>query len=321
MVNKDQRKPDVYCLMGPTASGKTNLAVELVRQHPFEIISVDSAQIYRGMDIGTGKPRKETLKIAPHRLLDIKDPIEAYSAADFRRDATREISSIIDSGKVPLLVGGTMLYFRILRDGMADLPSANIKVRQEIEEMAKNLGWAEVHRQLAKVDPAAAARIHLKDPQRLQRALEVFIVSGKSITDFYSEEAEKRSSNQNNQSFNLHFFGIQPLDRVVLNSMIKDRFDKMLKDGFVAEVESLFRRGDLTEKLPAIKSVGYRQVWRYLSGQSDYREMVEKSTIATRQLAKRQLTWMKTWDRLNSLTLCGVKARDHILNYVETVSI
>ena len=226
MVNKVQRKPDVYCLMGPTASGKTNLAVELVRQHPFEIISVDSAQIYRGMDIGTGKPRKETLKIAPHRLLDIKDPIEAYSAADFRRDATREISSIIDSGKVPLLVGGTMLYFRILRDGMADLPSANIKVRQEIEEMAKNLGWAEVHRQLAKVDPAAAARIHLKDPQRLQRALEVFIVSGKSITDFYSEEAEKRSSNQNNQSFNLHFFGIQPLDRVVLNNMIKDRFEK-----------------------------------------------------------------------------------------------
>ena len=307
--------------MGPTASGKTNLAVELVRQHPFEIISVDSAQIYRGMDIGTGKPRKETLKIAPHRLLDIKDPIEAYSAADFRSDAIREISSIIDLEKVPLLVGGTMLYFRILRDGMADLPSANKKVRQEIEEMAKNRGWAEVHRQLARVDPAAAARIHLKDPQRLQRALEVFIVSGKSMTDFYSEEAEKRSSDQNNQSFNLHFFGIQPLDRVVLNEVIKDRFEKMLKDGLVAEVESLYRRGDLTEKLPAIKSVGYRQIWQYLSGQSDYSEMVETSIIATRQLAKRQFTWMKSWDRLNSLTVCGVKARDYILNYVESVSI
>ena len=307
--------------MGPTASGKTSLAIELVRRHPFEIISVDSAQVYRAMDIGTAKPKKATLKVATHRLLDIKDPSEAYSAADFRSDATREISSIIDSGKVPLLVGGTMLYFRILKDGMADLPRANKKVRQDIEETAKNHGWAEVHRQLAIVDPAAAARIHPRDPQRLQRALEVFLVSGRRVTDFYSEEAEKRSRNQINKSFNLHFFGIQPVDRVVLHSVIEDRFDKMLRDGLVAEVQSLYDRGDLSEKMPAIKSVGYRQLWEYLSGQSDYSEMVNKSVVATRQLAKRQSTWIKSWERLNILTDCGVEARDHILNYAESVSI
>ena len=321
MVNKTQRAPDVYCLMGPTASGKTNLAVELVKQYPFEIISVDSAQIYREMDIGTGKPSKDTLKMAPHRLLDIKDPTEAYSASDFRRDASLEISSIIESGKVPLLVGGTMLYFRILRDGMADLPRANKKVRQDIEEIAKNHGWEEVHRQLARVDPAAAARIHLKDPQRLQRALEVFLVSGKSMTEFYSEEAVKRSDNQYSQSFNLHFFGIQPGDRTVLHEVIEKRFHKMLKDGLVAEVQLLYTRGDLTDKLPAIKSVGYRQIWQYLSGQSDYNAMIEKSVAATRQLAKRQSTWMKSWYKLNTLPDCAVKARDQILNYVESASI
>ena len=288
--------------MGPTASGKTSLAVELVKQYPFEIISVDSAQIYRGMDIGTGKPSKATLKVAPHRLLDIKDPIEAYSAADFRRAATREISSIIDSGKVPLLVGGTMLYFRILRDGMADLPKANNLVRKDIEVIAKNHGWDEVHHHLARVD------------------LEVFLVSGRRVTDFYSEEAENHPGNRNNQSFNLHFFGILPVDRVVLHKVIADRFDKMLREGLIAEVELLYQRGDLTDKMPAIKSVGYRQVWQYLSGQSDYSVMIEKSVIATRQLAKRQSTWMKSWDRLNTLTDCGGKARDHVLNYVEVAS-
>ena len=188
--------------MGPTASGKTNLAVELVKQYPFEIINVDSAQIYRGMDIGTGKPSQATLKAAPHRLLDIRDPAELYSAADFQIDAIREIFAIIKSGKVPLLVGGTMLYFRVLRDGLADLPSANQKVRQGIEIMARNHGWERVHSQLALVDPEAAARIHPKDPQRLQRALEVFLVSGKRLTEFFTEEAEKRLYGQKKQTFN-----------------------------------------------------------------------------------------------------------------------
>ena len=220
MAGKNQRKPDVICLMGPTASGKTNLAVELVKLHPFEIINVDSAQIYRGMDIGTGKPSQATLTVAPHRLLDIRDPAELYSAADFQIDAIREIFTILKSGKVPLLVGGTMLYFRVLRDGLADLPKANQKVRQDIETMAKNHGWERIHSQLALVDPEAAARIHPKDPQRLQRALEVFLLSGKRLTEFFNEEAEKRSDGQKKQPFNFHFFGIQPPDRTVLHNKI-----------------------------------------------------------------------------------------------------
>lgn len=320
MANKNESNPDVYCLLGPTASGKTDLAVELVQLHPFEIISVDSAQIYRGMDIGTGKPSKKALNVAPHRLVDIKDPSESYSAAEFKRDATREISSIVDSGKVPLLVGGTMLYFRVLRDGMAELPRANKKIRQDIEETAKNHGWVEVHRQLAKVDPDAAARIHLNDPQRLQRALEVFLVSGKKMTDFFNEE-KNRPGDKNKQSFNFHFFGIQPADRVVLNSVIERRFAKMLENGLIAEVELLYERGDLTKKMPSIRSVGYRQIWDYLAGNSVYHEMVERSTAATRQLAKRQSTWMKSWAKLNLLTDCRNQARDHILKYVETGSI
>ncbi len=321
MAVKNQRAPDVFCLMGPTASGKTNLAVELVKLHPFEIINVDSAQIYRGMDIGTGKPCQATLKIAPHRLLDIRDPAEFYSAADFQVDATREIFTIIKSGKVPLLVGGTMLYFRVLRDGLADLPKANKKVREDIEIMAKNHGWDRVHNQLALVDPEAAARIHPKDPQRLQRALEVFLVSGKRLTDFFTEEAEKRSYGQKKQSFNFHFFGIQPPDRAVLHDSISKRLNQMLADGFVAEVEELYKRGDLSDSLPSIKSVGYRQIWQFLSGELAYREMVDKSKVATRQLAKRQYTWLRNWPSLNTLTDDGLQSRDKVLNYCKSISI
>ena len=321
MAVKNQRAPDVFCLMGPTASGKTNLAVELAKLYPFEIINVDSAQIYRGMDIGTGKPCQATLKIAPHRLLDIRDPAEFYSAADFQIDATREIFTIIKSGKVPLLVGGTMLYFRVLRDGLADLPKANKKVREDIEIMAKNHGWDRVHNQLALVDPEAAARIHPKDPQRLQRALEVFLVSGKSLTEFFTEEAEKRSYGQKKQSFNFHFFGIQPPDRAVLHDAISKRLNQMLADGFVAEVEKFYNRGDLSSSLPSMKSVGYRQIWQFLSGELAYREMVDKSKVATRQLAKRQYTWLKNWPSLNTLTDDGLQSRDKVLNYCKSISI
>ena len=227
MANKNQRKQDVFCLLGPTASGKTSLAVELVKCFPFEIVSVDSAQIYRGMDIGTGKPSKTNLAIAPHPLHQIRDPLESYSAADFRTDAIGEIWSIVDSGKVPLLVGGTMLYFKVLRDGLADLPRANSQIRRDIEKIAAKHGWAEVHGQLAKVDPGAAASIHPNDPQRLQRALEVFLISGKKLTDFYSEEAKNRSDNKNTQPFNLHFFGIQPEARTVLHRAIEERFNEI----------------------------------------------------------------------------------------------
>ena len=321
VAGNNQRKADVFCLMGPTASGKTNLAVELVKQYPFEIINVDSVQIYRGMDIGTGKPSKATLKAAPHRLLDIRDPAELYSAADFQIDAIREIFAIIKSGKVPLLVGGTMLYFRVLRDGLADLPSANQKVRRGIEIMARNHGWERVHSQLALVDPEAAARIHPKDPQRLQRALEVFLVSGKRLTEFFTEEAEKRLYGQKKQPFNFHFFGIQPPDRTVLHNDISKRFTEMLADGFISEVETLYKRGDLTNRLPSMKSVGYRQIWQFLSGELDYQEMVDKSTVATRQLAKRQCTWLRSWPSLNTLIDDGLQSRDKVLNYCQSISI
>ena len=321
MANKNQRKQDVFCLLGPTASGKTSLAVELVKCFPFEIVSVDSAQVYRGMDIGTGKPSKANLAIAPHRLLDIRDPLESYSAADFRTDAIGEIWSIVDSGKVPLLVGGTMLYFKVLRDGLADLPRANKQIRRDIETIAAKHGWAEVHDRLAKVDPGAAASIHPNDPQRLQRALEVFLISGKKLTDFYSEEAKNRSDNKNTQPFNLHFFGIQPEARTVLHKAIKDRFNEMLDRGFVAEVERLYTRGDLDEALPAVKSVGYRQIWRYLSGQVDYEQMIQQAVVATRQLAKRQCTWLRNWEGLLEVKDCSDKTRDTILNYVESTSI
>ena len=321
MAGKNQRKPDVICLMGPTASGKTNLAVELVKLHPFEIINVDSAQIYRGMDIGTGKPSQATLKVAPHRLLDIRDPAEMYSAADFQTDAIGEILTILKSGKVPLLVGGTMLYFRVLRDGLADLPKANQKVRQDIETMAKNHGWERVHSQLAMVDPEAAARIHPKDPQRLQRALEVFLLSGKRLTEFFNEEAEKRSDGLKKQPFNFHFFGIQPPDRIVLHSRISKRLNQMLADGFISEVQDLYNRGDLSDRLPSMKSVGYRQIWQFLSGQFDYKEMVEKSNVATRQLAKRQYTWLRSWPSLHILKDGGLDSRDKLLNYCQSISI
>ena len=321
MVGKSQRKPHVFCLMGPTASGKTNLAVELVKEHPFEIVNVDSAQVYRGMDIGTGKPNKATLKVAPHHLLDIRDPSESYSAADFQTDATREILKILKSGKVPLLVGGTMLYFRVLRDGLADLPKANKKIRQDIEMMAKNHGWEKVHSQLALVDAEAAARIHPKDPQRLQRALEVFLVSGKRLSEFFTEEAAQREYGKKKQSFNLHFFGIQPPDRAVLHNEISKRFKQMLADGFVDEVQELYDRGDLSDKLSSIKSVGYRQIWQFLSGELVYKEMVDKSIAATRQLAKRQYTWLKSWPSLETLTDDGLQSRDKVLNYCKSISI
>lgn len=304
--------------MGPTASGKTALAVELVQQHPFQIISVDSAQVYRGMDIGTGKPGKEILNIAPHRLIDIVDPATPYSASDFRGDAITQIRDVLQQGGTPLLVGGTMLYFKVLRDGLADMPHADSGVRAEIEELAAQEGWGAVHRQLAEVDPDSAARIHPNDPQRLQRALEVFRVSGKTMTALHSEE---KSGLKDELPFNLHFFAIQPEDRGELHARIEQRFQQMLRDGLLAEVEMLYAREDLNSQLPSIKSVGYRQVWQYLDGELDYDEMLEKSIIATRQLAKRQLTWLRSWKNLQSLSDSSAQSIDSILKYVHSISI
>ena len=315
-MNSSNNKPDVICLMGPTASGKTALAVDLVLEHPFQIVSVDSAQVYQQMDIGTGKPEQAVLDVAPHRLIDFIDPAEPYSASQFRTDAFREIDEILDVGDTPLLVGGTMLYFRVLRDGLADMPHADAAVRAEIEKLAMEQGWAAVHEQLAAVDPQSAARIHPNDPQRLQRALEVYRVSGRTLTSLHSD-AQKEAPNP----YNLHFFAIQPEDRGVLHGQIETRFRQMLKEGLVEEVQGLRDRGDLNHRLPSIKSVGYRQVWQYLEGEIDYDAMVEKSIIATRQLAKRQLTWLRSWPSLQSLSDSSTQSVQQVLKYMETTSI
>jgi tRNA dimethylallyltransferase len=317
-MNSSSAKPNVICLMGPTASGKTALAVDLVQQHPFQIVSVDSAQIYQQMDIGTGKPQKEVLDIAPHRLIDFIDPAVPYSASQFRTDAFREIDEILEVGDTPLLVGGTMLYFRVLRDGLADMPHADPEVRAEIEKLAQEQGWEAVHQQLAAVDPDSAARIHPNDPQRTQRALEVYRVSGKTITSFH---AEMRAQQEALLPYNLHFFAIQPEDRGVLHGQIETRFRQMLNEGLVDEVQALRARGDLNHQLPSIKSVGYRQVWQYLDDEIDYDGMVERSIIATRQLAKRQLTWLRSWPSLQSLSNSSAHSVQHVLKYMDTISI
>ena len=317
-MNSSSAKPNVICLMGPTASGKTSLAVDLVQQHPFQIVSVDSAQIYQQMNIGTGKPQKGVLDIAPHRLIDFIDPAVPYSASQFRTDAFREIDEILEVGDTPLLVGGTMLYFRVLRDGLADMPHADPEVRAEIEKLAQEQGWEAVHQQLAAVDPDSAARIHPNDPQRTQRALEVYRISGKTITSFH---AEMRAQQEALLPYNLHFFAIQPEDRGVLYSHIDTRFRQMLNEGLVDEVQALRARGDLNHQLPSIKSVGYRQVWQYLDDEVDYDGMVESSIIATRQLAKRQLTWLRSWPSLQSLSNSSAHSVQHVLKYMDTISI
>ena len=309
---------DAICLTGPTAVGKTALAVALVRRRPLEIVSVDSAQVYRGMDIGTGKPDAPTLALAPHRLIDIRDPAEPYSAADFRADALAEMRDILARGKTPLLVGGTMLYFQVLRRGLAAMPPANPDLRREIEAWAARDGWAAIHRRLAEIDPQAAARIHPNDPRRLQRALEIYLLTGKNISGMHKE---RKSRPNRSTSFKLHFLAIHPAERSVLHKRIYARFQRMLADGLVAEVERLYRRGDIHADLPSMKSVGYRQIWRYFDGRTDYSEMVEKSVAATRQLAKRQLTWLRGWPEVRNFTEDSERKPDQILKFVDSLAI
>ncbi|EEQ03829.1 tRNA delta(2)-isopentenylpyrophosphate transferase [Yersinia rohdei ATCC 43380] len=274
--------------MGPTASGKTALSIALRQRLPVELISVDSALIYRGMDIGTAKPSAEELALAPHRLIDIRDPAQSYSAADFRKDALKEMADITAAGRIPLLVGGTMLYFKALLDGLSPLPSADAQVRQRIEQQAAELGWEALHQQLAEIDPVAAARIHPNDPQRLSRALEVFLISGKTLTELTKISGETLP-------YRVHQFAIAPVSRELLHQRIELRFHQMLAAGFETEARALFDRGDLHTDMPAIRCVGYRQMWSYLSGEIDYDEMVYRGVCATRQLAKRQMTWLRGW--------------------------
>ncbi|WP_417345208.1 tRNA (adenosine(37)-N6)-dimethylallyltransferase MiaA [Ferrimonas sp.] len=287
--------PPAIFLMGPTASGKTDLAIELCQRLPCDLISVDSAMIYREMDIGTAKPSAEELALAPHRLIDILDPAEAYSAADFRADALREMAQITAAGRIPLLVGGTMLYYKALLEGLSPLPSADATVRQKIEEEAKSIGWAELHRQLSEIDPVAAERIHPNDPQRLSRALEVYRISGETLT-----ELTKRKSDP--LPYKVSQFAIAPEQRQRLHERIEQRFHLMLEAGFEHEVRRLYQRGDLHPGLPSIRCVGYRQVWSFLAGEDDYEQMTQKGIAATRQLAKRQITWLRSWSDLQWLT-------------------
>jgi tRNA dimethylallyltransferase len=274
-------------LMGPTASGKSELALQLSEAMPFEIISVDSAQIYRGMDIGTAKPDAATRARVAHHLIDIRDPADSYSAGQFTRDAFAAMQDIWGRGRQPLLVGGTMLYFHALSAGIAKLPGADPQVRASILRQAANDGWSAVHAELAAVDPAAAARIHVNDPQRLQRALEVYRLTGESMTSLQGRRVSVFSGVE------VREFVVAPLERRDLHTRIGKRFDAMLEAGLIAEVRSLYDRGDLSAEHPSMRAVGYRQMWRYLAGHGSLDDARELSIVATRQLAKRQLTWAR----------------------------
>jgi tRNA dimethylallyltransferase len=280
------RTPAVL-LMGPTASGKTDLAVTLVQRGWCEIISVDSAMVYRGMDIGTAKPDAATLARAPHRLIDVVDPADAYSAGRFVADALREMDQIRDAGRVPLLVGGTMLYFRALQQGLAALPDADPQLRAELDARARTEGWPAMHQQLAHVDPDAAARIHPNDAQRIQRALEVFRLTGSPLSRL---QAATRSPAARYRFVKL---AAMPGDRATLHARIERRLDKMLEAGFLDEVRRLRARGDLHPGLPALRAVGYRQLWQHLAGETDLDTARTDAVRATRSLAKRQLTWLR----------------------------
>lgn len=298
--------PPAIFLMGPTASGKTDLAIELCQRLPVDIISVDSAMIYKEMDIGTAKPTAEELAAAPHRLIDILDPAQAYSAADFRRDALNEMQAITSKGRIPLLVGGTMLYYKALLEGLSPLPSADPEVRKQIEQEAQSIGWHELHRQLSEIDPVAAERIHPNDPQRLSRALEVYRIAGETLTELTKRKSEPLP-------FAVTQFAISPDDRSVLHQRIERRFHLMLQAGFEQEVRALFQRGDLHPDLPSIRCVGYRQMWSFIAGEDEYQGMVDKGVAATRQLAKRQITWLRSWSDLNWLNSAELNNVDKML--------
>lgn len=276
--------------MGPTASGKTDLAIAIAERRNCELVSVDSALVYRGLDIGSAKPDY------PHHLIDIRDPAQAYSAAEFVADATRVVGAISARGKIPLLVGGTMLYFKAFLEGLAAMPGADPVIRQEIESEAAQRGWAHIHAQLAAVDPEAAARIHPNHSQRLSRALEVYRVSGIPLSRWHARQANDEGVPADH--YRVVQLAICPVDRAVLHDRIELRFAQMMAAGFLEEVRHLRRRADLHKDLPAIRAVGYRQLWQHLAGECSLPEAVERGIAATRQLAKRQLTWLRKWPDL-----------------------
>lgn len=293
--------------MGPTGVGKTEVALKLAKIFPVEIISVDSAMIYRGMDIGTAKPTDEERQSVPHHLIDILDPKEIYSAAQFQENALQLIEEIIQRGKIPLLVGGTMLYFNALLNGLAPMPSADSLIREKIVKQAENEGWDAIHRVLEKVDPKAALRIKPTDTRRLQRAMEVFELTGVSMSDWWEKAQDYVFP------YNVCKIAITPRDRIFLQERIQQRFDLMIERGFLKEVEQLYSRADLHSSLPAIRCVGYRQVWDYLSGKVEYSEMLGRGVIATRQLAKRQMTWLRSMKDLHEFECEDLTLHDRLV--------
>lgn len=278
--------------MGPTASGKTDLAIDLVEAVNGELISVDSALVYRGLDIGSAKPDY------PHHLIDIRDPSEPYNVADFVRDADRAVADIIARGRTPILVGGTMLYFKAFLEGLSPMPESEPKLRAAIETEADLLGWPALHAQLEAVDPISSANIHPNHSSRITRALEVYRLSGTPLSQWQQQSQERVAPTQR---YCVSQFALAPFDRAVLHERIKRRFELMLDQGFIEEVKALRARGDLHADLPAIRAVGYRQVWQYLGGECDLQECIDRGVAATRQLAKRQLTWLRKWSDLNWL--------------------
>jgi tRNA dimethylallyltransferase len=292
-VESNARRPAVL-LMGPTASGKTGMAVELAQRFPFEILNVDSAQVYRHMDIGTAKPDRKIRQRAPHHLLDVLDPDERYSAARFCEDANELLAEIYARGNVPLLAGGTMLYFKALIEGLSELPPADPDTRLVIDTMAQESSWPALHAELTRIDPQTAARLQPQDAQRIQRALEVFYLTGQPMSALIARGRARPSP------YRIIALGLEPGHRSVLHERIAQRFEVMLELGLIGEVRRLRERFDLNASLPSMRAVGYRQVWQYLDGELGLAQLREKGIAATRQLAKRQLTWMRAWPQLKS---------------------
>ncbi|HEY8159814.1 MAG TPA: tRNA (adenosine(37)-N6)-dimethylallyltransferase MiaA [Methylobacter sp.] len=308
---QDKPKPHAIFLMGPTASGKTALSVQLAQALNGEIISVDSALVFKGMDIGTAKPTQEERGGIPHHLIDILDPAESFSTGQFRKQALNIMDDITSRGKIPILVGGTMLYFNALNSGLAVLPEADADIRAKLDQDLEELGKEALHQRLAKVDPESAVRIHPNDPQRIQRALEVYEISGKPLTSFFTEAQAQDIPYRRIKLI------IAPQDRAILHDIIARRFRQMLEQGFINEVEVLYQRGNLTEKMPSVRAVGYRQAWSYLQGEYDLETMIEKAIVATRQLAKRQFTWLR---REIDATSFQTGQKDLLTRALETVN-
>ncbi|MCZ6499215.1 MAG: tRNA (adenosine(37)-N6)-dimethylallyltransferase MiaA [Gammaproteobacteria bacterium] len=291
-MSRPAQRPLALMLMGPTATGKTAAVIELAQHVPLEIISVDSAMVYRGLDIGTAKPPLAERAGVTHHLIDIRDPVEIYSAGEFRRDALGLMDEIGGRGRLPVLVGGTMLYFNVLLHGLADLPEANAEIRRSLDDQAERVGWPAMHRRLVEIDPDAAAKIRENDAQRIQRALEVFEISGRTISSFHRKTATEPAAD-------FLRIALWPEDRERLARKIGERFDQMMAQGLLAEVETLYERDELHADLPAMRSVGYRQLWQHLAGETDLEQAVEDAKVATRHLAKRQLTWLRADEDVN----------------------